>query len=82
MDINLVAFSFNTMSNYLVFGRDIPNKHDIISPQELYRDFNADEVDVYLKERREQVREQHLLGSKGASSAGNSLPHVYMHNIP
>lgn len=41
--------------NYLVFGCDIPNEHDLITAQELYRDFNADEVDVYLKERREQV---------------------------
>ena len=41
--------------NYLVFGSDIPNKHDLITAQELYRDFNTDEVDVYLKERREQV---------------------------
>jgi hypothetical protein len=52
---------YNTLfPNYLVFGRDIPHKHDLISAQELYQDFNANEVDVYLKERREQVDAYHL----------------------
>ncbi|CAB3984741.1 Hypothetical predicted protein [Paramuricea clavata] len=52
---------YNTLfPNHLVFGLDIPHKHDLISAQELYQDFNANEVDVYLKERREQVDAYHL----------------------